>query len=76
MLESVNIGSPRLQRQPTICLRGPVSKQNSLDDHNAPAHVAFEYEECEAINGRGTDKIFQSSKNEFRYKVIIIQKFN
>ena len=48
------MGSPRLQRQLTICLRGHMSKQNSLDmEHAAPAHVAFENEECEALNGRG-----------------------
>ena len=48
------MGSPRLQRQLTICLRGHLSKQNSLDIENAaPAHVAFENEECEALNGRG-----------------------
>ncbi|KAK7491630.1 hypothetical protein BaRGS_00017083 [Batillaria attramentaria] len=50
--ESVTLGSPRLQRQPTICLRGHLSKQNSLDDHPPPAHVNFENEECEAVNGR------------------------
>ena len=48
------MGSPRLQRQLTICLRGNLSKQNSVDaDREAPAHVAFENEECEALNGRG-----------------------
>ncbi|XP_076436361.1 protein unc-80 homolog isoform X3 [Babylonia areolata] len=51
--ELETLGSPRLQRQPTICLRGRLSKQNSLDtERGAPAHVAFENEECEALNGR------------------------
>ncbi|KAL8568215.1 hypothetical protein ACOMHN_027738 [Nucella lapillus] len=51
--EMETLASPRLQRQPTICLRGRLSKQNSLDTAPPPpAHVAFENEECEALNGR------------------------
>ncbi|XP_071097692.1 protein unc-80 homolog [Haliotis cracherodii] len=40
--------SPRLQRQATICLRGHLSKQTSLDD---PARVVFENEEVDTANG-------------------------
>ena len=40
----------RLQRQPTICLRGHLSKQSSQEE---PARVTFENEEEDTANGGG-----------------------
>ena len=43
--------SPRLQRQATICLRGHLSKQTSLEE--GPARVVFENEDGDTANGAG-----------------------